>query len=381
MKVVHVISGLTKGGGERMAVELANQAILNGDEVTILAGWPVDKTFLQDKIHSDIEVKFVASKKYRSYFAIIPWVLKNKGWLSTKDILHCHLTYGLVFGSITNFLFKKISKSKKPIIIETNHSVGMKIPKYSRWLQSKMALSRDGIVLMAKDPYWDNFINKHKSIPSAIIPNGIATVNIESEANNKTQLLDRFNISSINTGLVGTISMLRPDRKPILYVPIFEDIYYSLGKEVHFLLGGSGIEQNKIETLVREKKIEKNFHFLGLVNDPTKIMRNLDVYVSISVGETTGISMIEAAMCNVPVVGIQLTEGYQPKESDWVWSHTDIKEVAKKIIFLLQNELVRKDMATAQKKYVLEHFTSEAMYKAYTQFYKKVIERQSKIIK
>ena len=95
----------------------------------------------------------------------------------------------------------------------------------------------------------------------------------------------------------------------------------------------------------------------------------MDVYVSVSVGETSGISMIEAAMCKVPVVGIKLTENYQTKDTDWIWSHTDTKEVVKKIIFLLQNEEECNKLAARQYKFVTSHFISEAMYSSYKSFY------------
>ena len=46
MKIVHVISCLTKGGGERIVAELANEAVKQGDEVAIIAAWPEDPVLL-----------------------------------------------------------------------------------------------------------------------------------------------------------------------------------------------------------------------------------------------------------------------------------------------------------------------------------------------
>ena len=71
MKIIHVISGLTKGGGERVAIELANKAVENGDDVTLIAGWPEAPTFLQDDVNSNITIKFVANKRKFAYFNII----------------------------------------------------------------------------------------------------------------------------------------------------------------------------------------------------------------------------------------------------------------------------------------------------------------------
>lgn len=373
MKIIHVLSGLTKGGGERVVVELANQSAANGDEVTILAGWPEDPVYLQNMVHPDVEVRFISSGKSYRYFKTIPWIFVNRKWICSNDILHCHLTFGVYFGSVVNGLLKKILRNKKPVIVETNHSVGMAVPKFNRWVHSRMALQCAGVAFMATDPYWADFMLKHPRLKTEIIPNGISVLKVNNDSAQTQQLLNGAGIPEDYKYLVGSISMLRPDRKPWLYVPLFEEIYKTLGNKVHFVLGGSGEEIDKIIKLIKEKDLSENFHLIGLVNEPTHIISLIDVYVSISVGETSGISMIEAAMSNVPVVGIQLVDGYKAKESDWVWSDTDISEVAKKIIELLSNTEQRNKLKETQREYVTKHFTSDAMYSSFNLFYKRVL--------
>lgn len=368
MKIIHVISGLTKGGGERVAVELANKSVENGDCVTLIAGWPVDPVFLQNDIHPDIEVKFVSNKRKYAYLNIFLWVFKNKLWLKTNDVLHCHLTFGSIFGAITNLILR----NKKFVIIETYHAVGMHIPKFNRWLHSKMILLKDGVVFMANDTYWNNFVQKHKNLESTIIPNGIALLNIEKDDNKKKEYVKGLTTSKCSH-LIGTVGMLRPDRKPTYYVTVFKFIKDILRDDGHFILGGDGIEFEKIDELRRENSLEDSFHMIGLVSNPAEIFSKLDVYVSVSVGKTTGISMIEAAMCKVPVVGIQLLENYKAEESDWVWSHVDLKKVAERIVFLLKNEEERKKVVEKQYNYVVNNLTSDAMYSSYNSFYKKII--------
>ena len=173
MKIIHVLSALVKGGGERVVVELANQAAKNGDPVTILAGWPEDPEYLQNKIHPGVSVKFITRKKRFVYLKIIPWILANRKWISSYDILHCHLTFGAVFGATTSILLRKILRYKSPKIIETNHAVGMPVTKFNRWLHSRMVSQLDGMVLMARDPYWNNFITKHPGLKIELILNGI----------------------------------------------------------------------------------------------------------------------------------------------------------------------------------------------------------------
>ncbi|HVK97649.1 MAG TPA: glycosyltransferase family 4 protein, partial [Flavisolibacter sp.] len=172
MKIVHVIPALTKGGGERVAVELANFAADSGNQVTILAAFPVAPSLLQHLIHPQIEIKFVSKNGRASYLQMLWWIARNLQWLSSFDILHCHLTYGAFFASLTRIL-RRIRFIKKPCIVETYHAVGMPISSLHRKIHSQLARQRDALVLMAKDEYWQQFILNNKNLLTRIIPNGI----------------------------------------------------------------------------------------------------------------------------------------------------------------------------------------------------------------
>jgi glycosyltransferase involved in cell wall biosynthesis len=373
MKILHVISGLTKGGGERVVAELANIAIKNGDEVTIIAGWPVDPVYLQKDIDARVNIKFVDATKKGAYLKILPFIIKNRQWLCKQDVLHCHLTYGSVFGSMVNIFLKKVLFKKSPAIFETNHAVGMSVSKFNRWFSSRMLLLRNGVIFMAKDTYWSNFINRHPKLKTTIVPNGIAVLQPVTTGHSKEGFCKDMNIPGHCKYIVGTLGMLRPDRKPELYIPIFKVVKEALGNDVHFVMAGGGSEFDKIKLLAAEAGIAESVHMPGIINNPAALIANMDVYISVSVGETVGISMIEAAMCNIPVVGIQLSGNYKAKETDWVWAGSNATEIANKIIFLLQNTEERKKLADKQYAHAINNFTSAAMYNAYTSFYKKVM--------
>lgn len=372
MKIVHVISGLTKGGGERMAVELANQAIVNGDEATIVAGWPEDPAYLQHSINPGVTIKFIATSKKRSYLKIIPWILANKKWIRQQDVMHFHLTYGSVFGAAISLLLNK-NRKPRPVLLETNHAVGMPVPPFNKWFHARMASMLDGMALMANDDYWSRFSKEHPKLKTVIIKNGITLTPPGNSPIQQQLVIKKLGLPQNSKYLVGSISMLRADRKPWLYVPVFVEIFKILGNQVHFVLGGAGEEYGKIEELIKAEGLAQNFHLIGLVNDPLPIISAMNVYVSVSVGETAGVSMIEAAMCSIPVVGIQLSENYKAQSEDWIWSNTDTKEVAKKIIGLLQDDDCRNKLALLQNKYALERFTSQAMFKNYLSFYQQMM--------
>jgi len=374
MKVVHIISSLVKGGGERVTVELANKSIENGDDITFVVGWPLAPNLTQNNINPKINVEFISTKKLIAYLKIIPWIIKNWKWINTNDVIHCHLTYGGVFGAIINLLYSLFSKNKKFIIVETYHAVGMHIPKFNRWFHSKMMLFKNGVVFMARDFYWDEFTQKHKNLKSIIIPNGISLQNIKKDDNEKNEFVKNLSIPKCKH-LIGTVGMLRPERRPDFYVTMFKLIKEMFKDDdgIHFILGGDGTEYEKIENLRIKDKLEDSFHMIGLISDnPCNVISKLDVYISVSVGNTTGVSMIEAAMCKVPVIGIQLLENYKATEKDWVWSHTDLNKVAERAVFLIDNKKERQKVIDQQYNYVVNNLTSDAMYSSYNLFYKEV---------
>ena len=369
MKIVHVISGLTKGGGERVVAELANEAVKKGCTVTVLAGWPEDTVLLQDTLHKNVEVRFIAKTKKLAYLKIPFWILRNKRWITGFDVLHCHLTFGSLFGTVAFILLKSMGRSKKPVITETNHAVGMPVPAVKRWWHSRMLLYRDGNIFMATDPYWAAFCKTHNRIPAKFIANGISFLAVNNVNEVRQKLFEKTNIPADCKWIIGTVGMLRADRKPDLYVYLFKEIQKRTGNSVHFILGGSGEEYGKIEELVTSGGIRDNFHMLGLVERPAEVIAVLDLYVSVSVGQTAGISMLEAALGNVPVIAVQLTEGYKTTGSDWFWSDNDLHLVAEKIVDLLANDEQRKNLSGKQNAYVRQHFTSEGMFTAYCAFY------------
>lgn len=125
MKITHVLPALTKGGGERVAADLASQATLAGHEVTIIAAWPVDSAQLRDSLHPNVRIFYVSDSidsKLGVYLSILPWLWRHRSWLAEQDILHCHLTYGEAFGAVVRF-FHAAFGSQLPAVVETYHAV------------------------------------------------------------------------------------------------------------------------------------------------------------------------------------------------------------------------------------------------------------------
>ena len=367
MKITHFISGLTKGGGERVAAELANITVQNDHEVTVIAGWPVEKELLQDAINEQVDIRFVAHTKKGSYLKSVFWVFRNRKFLKGQDIIHCHLSFGSVLGTLCKILLN-LGMTK---VVETYHAVGMNIPNINRKIHSVLLKYRDGIIMMATDPFWEKFRSKNSRIKSTIIHNGIKPLK-PTKVISRDVLLEQIDVQDQSAVLIGSVSALRKDRRPADYVPIMKQVIDACGDHIHFVLGGEGVERSIIEARIMEYGLEKNFHLIGLLDDPQTVLMNIDLYVSVSVGDITGISMIEAAMCKLPVISIQMLDSYTAQKTDWCWSSSQLSEVSTRAIDLVKDENQRKKLGNTQYDYVMNNLTSLSMFNKYLDFYKLV---------
>ncbi len=161
MKIAHVVSALTKGGAERVVVELANHAAANGHHVTVIAAAEAPRHIQADRLRPDVKLIFVKPgqpSSRRACRALPLWMWRRRVWLLSQDVVHCHLSFGSLFGSLLRFLRRR---RVKPAIVETYHAVGMTIS--ARRLATAAALlhGRDAIAFMAEDPYWSNYRLPH----------------------------------------------------------------------------------------------------------------------------------------------------------------------------------------------------------------------------
>lgn len=372
MKIVHALPVLAKGGGERIALNLANHASKTGHDVTLIAAHPVDSSLFVDNLHINVKVRYVseiAHSRIRKYIYLFFWTLRNRSWLAEQDILHCHLLYAAVLGMLVRAC-RLVTGTKGPVVVQTNHSVGAPLHSLRRWLIARMATQCDGLALIAEDEYWRSFASKNPRITTQIIFNGISNPSdVPINPAEKNKYRQEIGIPDECNLVVGAIGRLEADRKPWLYLPIFAKIAREFGTKVHFLLGGSGSELERMRSLVIEEKLEGQVHFPGQVIEPRLPLAVMDLYISMNVGAVTGLAGMEAALSEVPVLAIQWIPEYRAATSDWIWSSADSSEVAKRSCELLKSSLNRQTLAKQQNTHVKLHHTTEAMASSYYALY------------
>ena len=362
MRILQVVPHLSKGGAERMVIELSNALVNSGHSVTLLMAFPVSHTLNQQFLDKRIVVQFASTyskNKIIGYIKIPFFLLRH--WKSVKkfEVIHCHLTYGLVFGFLINF-FRRITNEKKLRLIATCHMVGMGVSRTNRIINERLSYFFDVFALMAEDAQWRNFILIKKRKNIQIVNNGISAnmwANIIKQRNSQ----DNFRI--------GTISRLQSERKPWLFLEVFSQVQKLTLRNVSFVLGGDGPEAESLKFLSKKMNLEKNLSMPGLVLEPKLIFESLDIYVTLAVEEITGIAGLEAVFSGIPVIGIQLSPNYIDGANDWIWSNQDPMIVARKIVEYIENPAQLSVIASKQFKIATQKYSLEPMRDSYLALY------------
>ena len=374
LKIAHVVPALTKGGAEHVVINLANAAARAGHSVTILAAVPMPSEQAPGMISEQIERRYISrgsSSPRLVYPKLILWMLRNWSWLESQDVVHCHLTFGAIFGTLLQIVR---GRRARPAVVETYHAVGMAISPRRRTFHAALLGNRGAVAFVAEDPLWRRFAAVRPLRLMRTIRNGVALPQpIDSVASERYR--ERIGLPK-DVFVVGTISRLIHERRPDLLLEAFAHLTQISAFEVHLLLAGEGPERPALLERAWHLGLADCVHFPGLVLAPHEPLGLIDLYLTLNVGAVTGIAALEAAVSGIPVIAAQLSPDFQPAQDDWIWSSTDPQEIAARAVALINDPEALRALGQKQQRYALKHHGVEAMAKAYYRLYEEAIARR-----
>ncbi len=134
------------------------------------------------------------------------------------------------------------------------------------------------------------------------------------------------------------------------------------------------------ENLIKELKLQDNFHLKGHHSDPHSLYKEGDISILTSISEGFPFTVIESMSCGVPVVATDVggvAEAIDEK-SGFVCKPRDADEIGKRVIQLLSDNDLRKQMGAHARNRVTELFTLDIFIKNYEEVYHQVFN-ESKI--
>lgn len=155
---------------------------------------------------------------------------------------------------------------------------------------------------------------------------------------------------------------------------IIEAISLLKDKKIHYILCGKGNQLEQLKTLVEERKLNRNVHFLGYRTDVVDICSQADVYVMPSKREGLPVASLEAMYCGLPLVTSNirgLSDVMKNGVSGYMCNPEDVNGFAKGIKKLKENPEMRKKMGEYNRETVKPYCIGEAkkeVLKLFTDF-------------
>ena len=362
MRILQIIPSLDVGGAESVTYSLANGLTRKGHSVSLLT----ESIVPANKMMSDIEYLTIENpfqnRRIGGFLGIILWALRHRSFFKNFDIVHCHLNRGMILGLILSFS----NPNKRPVIIATCHSVGGNISNLRIAFEKFCSIRFDAFVLMAKNDDWSRFGKKKWSKNLQYIQNGIVGLPRNTGETKRKS----------NQIVVGTLSRLSSDRKPELFLNLFKEIS-KLNNEIDFVIGGTGVLKEPLEKAAKSLDLD-SIQWLGEVIEKPEFFQEIDLYITLVVGETSGIAGLEAVSVGLPVFGIQLLEKYDEVENNFIYSSSNLKILANRIVESISNPAELEELKELQARVFNSQFTFQVMLQKYETLYKTLLTHEGR---
>jgi len=154
--------------------------------------------------------------------------------------------------------------------------------------------------------------------------------------------------------------------------------------ESKFIIAGKGPEEERLKELAKSLGVSDSVKFIGFIpNDELpEYLNSMDVYVSTSLSDAgIAASTAEAMSCGLPVIVTDVADNKEWVEdgiTGFVVPTKDPKLLAEKVIYLLQNENVRKKFGKISRKIIEERNNYHKEMGKMEKIYKELVRRRKK---
>ncbi len=196
-----------------------------------------------------------------------------------------------------------------------------------------------------------------------VVYSGMDTTAFDSAVREKT-LREKLSIPE-NTQTICTVARLFHQKGYEFVIPAAEKVLEK-NPDVHFLFVGDGPMYDELNSYLKSKNIDKNFHFAGLV-PPSEVCRYIaqsDLLWHLSLHEGLPRAVVQALATGIPAIGFALDgtpEVIINGETGYTTAAEDVEAVTDRTLELFQNDDLRRSMGARGKEKVLKQFDWQLM--------------------
>lgn len=374
MRILHVIYTHGVGGAEKYLKHLLPGLKAYGIDcdLMVVCTKKTEGTFTaycNAVNHLGVRATLIVAEKY----SILKTANRVNNYLKEEkiNILHTHLFHADLMAAVLKTLYNKNIR-----IISTKHGyqekvlqqydpVNYKKPNDLYYHLTKHILRKIDINIAVSKAISDLYFNLGMcKTHFPYIHHGITFPEFEKLPHGES-----FRKATPQLITVGRIEIIKGHHFLIDAMPAILEVF----PQTKLLILGDGTEKENCEKQVIDANLQNHVEFMGFIQQPYQYINNSDIVIQPSFFESFGLVFIEGLALKTPIIAFDVPAGNEILENDktaLLVNKGDSKALAEKIIYLLQNPDVAKQMAeNAYDKYKSE-FTTEAMVKKMAAWYK-----------
>jgi glycosyltransferase involved in cell wall biosynthesis len=293
MRVLHVISGLTGGGAERLVAQLVPKIQDAGMKCAVMSVYP---SAVPDELAShDIDVIQISRKGRFDAGFLSRMIGAMKSW--KPDLVHTHLHTGNYWGRAAAIA------AGVPTIVRTEHSPCDPSTRVPGSGIADRVLNNASSAVITFMQEQGRFLARFEGLDFdkiAIIPNGIVHGPLPTAVSiteGRTRLGTEPGVFAILQ--LGNLLKVKNQRLALRAVAALDP---ALRRRARLFFAGEGADRPALMQLVRELHLEEHVKFLGYRNDVSLLLPGASLAIMPSLKEGMPLALLEAMSAGVPVL-------------------------------------------------------------------------------
>lgn len=363
--ILHVVISLEIGGLERFVIDLINATTHNFKHIIVC----LDKKGELAKYCNAVEILSLDLKpglQFQAVLLIIGIIRSRK-----TDLVHTHNEKAQFYGALAG------ATARVPVV-HTKHGKNC-LNLRSRIRNNLVARLCERIVAVSHDAALQCIIDE--KIPDRKV---LTVLNgVDTEIFSPLLIPDASKPAIKNyhqvpvVGIVARLAIVKDHATLLAASRIIRDA----GFDFRLLIVGDGPLRCELEAIAEALGVKDIVIFTGSRQDIPDLMREMDIFVLTSISEGISLTLIEAMAFELPIVATAV--GGNPEviiegETGFLVRPQDPAALAEKIIILMQNEPLRRQLGMSGRKRAIEHFSLARAAEQYSVLYHSLLHKDDK---
>ncbi|MHB8482600.1 MAG: glycosyltransferase family 4 protein [Nitrospiria bacterium] len=290
-------------------------------------------------------------------------------------VVHTHSSKGGILGRIAAYM------AGVQVIVHTYHGFGFH-DFQKKWLQKlyifleKLTgkITRQLIFVSKDNARRASELGLVKNSP-LIIRSGISFHNFKETISGSSGIIKELNLRE-TIPLVIQVACFKSQKAPLDFVAMANEVIRKTSN-VHFLMIGDGELRLAVENKINQLRLTPYVTLLGWRRDIPDLLALSDIFVLSSLWEGLPRVLIEARLSGLPIVTTDIEgadEMVENEKTGFIVPKKDYLALADKVLYLLQNPSIAREMGSAARAVSIE-FDIDEMVRQQEKLYLKLVAK------